>query len=106
MEQTIDLNPIPYLTWTWLKINKDSVTYDFSLSENNGTDQQIPDGVSVTSGKKVQTQLAEPENSIGKEAVELITSATTGKIYTFEKGEAGDDTKPLIIRINIESEKK
>ena len=103
MEQTIDLNPIPYLTWTWLKINKDSVTYDFSLSENNGTDQQIPDGVSVTSGKKVQTQLAEPENSIGKEAVELINSATTGKIYTFEKGEAGDDTKPLIIRINIDS---
>ena len=103
MEQTIDLNPIPYLTWTWLKINKDSVTYDFSFTENNGTDQQIPDGVSVTSGKKVQTQLAEPENSIGKEVVELITGATTGKIYTFEKGEAGDDTKPLIIRINIDS---
>ncbi|MBO4629616.1 MAG: SufD family Fe-S cluster assembly protein [Treponema sp.] len=103
MEQTIDINPIPYLTWTWLKINKDPVTYDFSLSENNGTDQQIPDGVSVTSGKKVQTQLAEPENSIGKEAVELITGATTGKIYTFEKGEAGDDTKPLIIRINVDS---
>ena len=103
MEQTIDLNPIPYLTWTWLKINKDSVTYDFSFTENNGTDQQIPDGVSVTSGKKVQTQLAEPENSIGKEAVELITGATTGKIYTFEKGEAGDDTKPLIIRINVDS---
>ena len=103
MEQTIDLNPIPYLTWTWLKINKDSVTYDFSLSENNGTDQQIPDGVSVSSGKKVETQLAEPENSIGKEAVELITGATTGKIYIFEKGEAGDDTKPLIIRINVDS---
>ena len=103
MEKTIDINPIPYLTWTWLKINKDSVTYDFSLSENNGTAQQIPDGVSVTSGKKVQTQLAEPENSIGKEAVELITSATTGKIYTFEKSEAGDDTKPLIIRINVDS---
>ena len=103
MTKQIEINPIPYLTWTWLKINKDSVTYDFSLSENNGTDQQIPDGVSVTSGKKVQTQLAEPENSIGKEAVELITSATTGKIYTFEKGEAGDDTKPLIIRINVDS---
>ena len=103
MEQTIDLNPIPYLTWSWLKINKDSVTYDFSLTENNGTDQQIPDGVSVSSGKKVQTQLPEPENSIGKEAVELITGSTTGKIYTFEKGEAGDDTKPLIIRINVDS---
>ena len=103
MEQTIDLNPIPYLTWSWLKINKDSVTCDFSLTENNGTDQQIPDGVSVSSGKKVQTQLPEPENSIGKEADELITSATTGKIYTFEKGKAGDDTKPLIIRINVDS---
>ncbi|MBR5646989.1 MAG: SufD family Fe-S cluster assembly protein [Treponema sp.] len=103
MEKTIEVNPIPCLTWTWLKINKDSVTYDFSLAENNGTDQQIPDGVSVTSGKNIQTQLDEPENSIGKEAVELITSATTGKIYTFEKGEAGDDTKPLIIRINVDS---
>ena len=103
MEKQIDINPIPYLTWTWLKINKDSVTYDFSLEENNGTDQQIPDGVSVTSGKKVETRLHEPENSIGKEAVELITDATTGKIYTFEKGEAGDDTKPLIIRINVDS---
>ena len=103
MEQTIDLNPIPYLTWSWLKINKDSVTYDFSLTENNGTEQQIPDGVSVSSGKKVQTQLQEPENSIGKEADEIITSATTGKIYTFQKGEAGDNTKPLIIRINVDS---
>ena len=32
----IDINPIPYLTWTWLKINKDSVAYDFSLTENPG----------------------------------------------------------------------
>ena len=103
MEQTIDINPIPYLTWTWLKINKDSVTYDFSLTENNGTDQQIPYGVSVTSGKKVETKLPEPENSIGKEAAHLITDATDGKIYTFEKGKAGDDTKPLVIRINVDS---
>ena len=103
MEQTIDINPIPYLTWTWLKINKDSVTYDFSFTENNGTDQQIPDRVSVSSGKKIETQLPEPENSIGKEASDLIAGATSGKIYTFEKGESGGDTKPLIIRINIES---
>ena len=103
MEQTIDINPIPYLTWSWLKINKDSVTYDFSLTENNGTDQQLPDGVSVSSGKKVQTQLPEPENSIGKEATQLITDATTGKIYIFEKSKTGSDTKPLIIRINIDS---
>ena len=40
MEQTIDINPIPYLTWNWLKINKDSATYDFALAENNGTEVQ------------------------------------------------------------------
>ena len=102
MEQKIDVNPIPYLTWTWLKINKDTVTYDFSLEENNGTETQIPDGVSISSGKKVTTGLSEPEASIGKEAADLITSATTGKIYTIEKGEAGDNTKPLIIRINAD----
>ena len=102
MEQKLEINPIPYLTWTWLKINKDTVTYDFSLEENNGTEAQIPDGVSISSGKKVTTELSEPDTSIGKEAADLITSAATGKIYTFEKGEAGDDTKPLIIRINTD----
>ena len=101
MQSTIDINPIPYLTWTWLKINKDTVTYDFSLTENNGTETQIPDGVSVTSGKKVETELHEPETSIGEEATKLITDAAkSGKIYTFEKSKK--DTKPLIIRINAD----
>ena len=102
MQSTINLNPIPYLTWTWLKINNDTVTYDFTLEENSGTETQIPDGVSIASGKSVTTELTEPESSIGKEASDLITSAATAKIYTFEKGEAGDDTKPLIIRINTD----
>ena len=96
MEQTIDVNPIPYLTWTWLKINKDSGTFDFSVSENSGEDVQIPEGVLVSNGKTVKTELPEPENSIGKDAAELITNAAQGKIYTFEK----DCEQPLIIRIN------
>ena len=62
----IDINPIPYLTWTWLKINKDSVSYDFSLAENQGNETQLPSGITVSSGKTVSTQLAEPEFSIGK----------------------------------------
>ena len=99
MEQTIDVNPIPYLTWTWLKINKDSGTFDFSVSENTGTDVQIPEGVLVSNGKTVKTELPEPENSIGKDAAELITNAAKGKIYTFEK----DCEQPLIIRINAAS---
>ena len=98
MEQTIDINPIPYLTWTWLKINKDSVSYDFALAENNGTETQLPEGISISRGKKVTTELSEPESSIGKEATNLISSAATGKIYTFEKS---SDT-PLIIRINAD----
>ncbi|MBP5520743.1 MAG: SufD family Fe-S cluster assembly protein [Treponema sp.] len=104
MEQTIDINPIPYLTWTWLKINKDTVTYDFSLSENNGNLIQVPDGISITSGKTIKTELPQPESSIGQEAAKLISDAATeGKIYTFEKSEAGDNSKPLIIRINADS---
>ena len=98
MEQTIDINPIPYLTWTWLKINKDTVSYDFALAENNGTETQLPEGVSVSTGKTINTELAEPESSIGKEASDLISSAATGKIYTFEKS----SNTPLIIRINTD----
>lgn len=99
MEQTIDVNPIPYLTWSWLKINKDSGTFDFSLCDNKGNDTQIPAGVLVSEGKTVKTELPEPENSIGKDAVEIITNAAQGKIYTFEK----DCDQPLIIRIKADS---
>ena len=101
MEKTIDINPIPYLTWTWLKINKDTVTYDFALTENSGTDVQLPSNVSVSTGKSVKTELSEPETSIGEEATKLITSAAAGKIYTFEKSK--EETKPLIIRIKADS---
>ena len=96
----IDINPIPYLTWTWLKINKDSVSYDFNLSENPGKEGQLPAGIKVSSGKSVETQLPEPKFSIGKEAAKLISDATAeGKIYTVEKS----SDQPLIIRIKLDS---
>lgn len=99
-ETTIDINPIPYLTWTWLKINKDSVAYDFSLTENKGNETQLPEGIIVTSGKSISTSLSEPEFSIGKEAAKLISAtATEGKIYTIEK----TASSPLIIRIKLDS---
>ncbi len=101
MEQKIEINPIPYLTWTWLKINNDTVTYDFSLEENNGTEEQLPSNVSVRNGKAVVTELPEPESSIGTEATQLITSSFAGKIYTFEKSK--EETKPLIIRIKADT---
>ena len=97
----IDINPIPYLTWTWLKINKDSVSYDFNMAENQGKESQLPSGITVSSGKSLSTSLAEPEFSIGEEAVKLISNAADqGKIYTIEKN--ADSTKPLIIRISVE----
>lgn len=96
----IDINPIPYLTWTWLKINKDSVSYDFNLSENPGKEDQLPAGIKVSSGKSVETQLPEPKFSIGKEAAKLISDTTAeGKIYTVEKS----SDQPLIIRIKLDS---
>ena len=99
MNDKIEVNQIPYLTWSWLKINSDSVAYDFTLTENTGKDMQIPEGVIVNSGKTVQTALEEPKYSIGEQAAKLISNAAPqGKIYTIEKS-TGD--KPLIIRINL-----
>lgn len=101
MEQQIDVNPIPYLTWTWLKLNNDKVTYDFSINQNDGEVTQLPEGVEITEGKLVKTELPEPEFSIGKEAAALICDASKGKIYTFTK--TNENFKPLIIRVNAES---
>ena len=96
----IDINPIPYLTWTWLKINKDSVSYDFNLSEKQGIDVQLPEGIKVSSGKSIETQLSEPKFSIGDQAAKLISdTASEGKIYTIEKSA----DQPLIIRIKLDS---
>ena len=97
--ENMNINPIPYLTWSWRKINSDPVSYDFTLTENTGKDIQIPEGVLVSSGKTVKTQLEEPKFSIGEQAASLIADAAPqGKIYTIEKS-TGD--KPLIIRINL-----
>lgn len=100
MENTIDINPIPYLTWTWLKINKDTVSYDFALTENNGTETKLPEGISASNGKSISTKLSEPEFSIGEQAENLISNAASkGKIYTIEKS----PVEPLIIRIKLDS---
>ena len=96
----IDINPIPYLTWTWLKINKDSVSYDFNLSENQGCEVQLAEGIKVSTGKTVTTQLPEPQFSIGDQAAKLISDAAPeGKIYTIEKSAE----QPLIIRIKLDT---
>ena len=101
MNDKTDINPIPYLTWSWLKINSDSVAYDFTLTENTGKDVQIPDGVLVSNGKTVKTSLEEPKYSIGEQAANLISDAAPqGKIYTIEKS-TGD--KPFIIRIAVDA---
>ena len=103
MNDTIDVNPIPYLTWTWMKINKDSISYDFTLAENKGKEIQLPDGVTVSSGKTVKTELPEPETAIGKEAEKLISDcAKEGRIYTFEPAKDAVESKPLIIRISAD----
>ena len=100
----IDINPIPYLTWNWMKINKDSVDYDFSLTENLGKELQLPAGLTVSSGKTVKTELAEPQSAIGEQATKFISDcAKEGKIYTFEACKDADSKKPLIIRISADS---
>lgn len=104
MEDKLDLNPIPYLTWTWLKINKDSTEVPVFTNENTGTETQIPADVTVSKGKSINTKLPEPQNSIGTQAADLITkNAAEGKIYTFENSKAADNTKPLIIRISADN---
>ena len=96
MEEQLDLNPITYLTWNWMKINKDSIPVNVSFSENSGKEVHIPQGVTVSEGKAVKTELQEPLYSIGSKASELISSnAKIGKIYTIN----GTLKKPLVIRI-------
>lgn len=103
MEEKIDINPIPYLTWNWMKINKDTVSYDFSLAEDYGKESQIPEGIEISSGKSIKTQLSEPQFSIGNAAADLISKAAAeGKIYTIKKSQATDHSKALIIRIKID----
>ena len=34
-EKTIEINKIPSLTWNWMKMNKDLLTLDFSLTSLN-----------------------------------------------------------------------
>ena len=50
----------------------------------------------------MKTALPEPEHAIGKAAADLISAAANGKIYTIKKAEAGDDSKPLVIRIKAD----
>lgn len=104
MKQSIDINPIPYLTWSWLKINGDSVSYDFNLQKNDGLELSVPDGVSVSGGKSVETKLPEPQSAIGEEAAKLIADAAgDARVYTIARAESGDSTKTLVIRINADA---
>ena len=102
-DTTIDVNPIPYLTWNWLKINKDSVGYDFALSANDGNYKTERKGIIPGNSSIVQTSLPEPEFSIGQQAKDLILQANpNATVYTIEKSDLEDSKKPLFIRINID----
>ena len=99
MEQEMQINPITYLTWHWMKINNDTISVNMNLTENKGTDVHIPEGVTVTNGKEIKTKLNEPVYSIGDEAANLIKeNARDGKIYTIK----GTLKEPLIIRLESE----
>jgi len=96
MEEKLQINPITYLTWSWMKINNDTISVNMNLSENKGRELHIPEGVTVSEGKTIQTELAEPQYSIGDAAAKLISdNAKTGKIYTIK----GSLKEPLIIRL-------
>lgn len=96
MEEKLEVNPITYLTWHWMKINNDTISVNTILSENTGKEIKVPDGVTVTAGKEIKTELSEPQYSIGDAAAKLISSnAKSGKIYTIK----GTLKEPLIIRL-------
>ncbi|MCR4899649.1 MAG: SufD family Fe-S cluster assembly protein [Treponema sp.] len=96
MIENLKLNPITYLTWSWMKINNDTITVNPSFTENNGKEIKVPEGVTVTTGKSIKTELAEPNYSIGDAAAKLISdNAKDGKIYTIK----GTLKEPLIIRL-------
>ncbi|MBR1638281.1 MAG: SufD family Fe-S cluster assembly protein [Treponema sp.] len=96
MTENLNLNPITYLTWHWMKINNDTIQVNPSFTENSGKEEKLPQGVSLTKGKAVSTELEEPQYSIGSEAASLISeNAKEGKIYTIK----GTLKEPLIIRL-------
>ena len=96
MTDNLNLNPITYLTWHWMKINNDTIQVNPSFTENSGKEEKLPQGVTLSKGKTIETELPEPQYSIGSEAASLISeSAKEGKIYTI----SGSLKEPLIIRL-------
>ena len=103
LNNTIDINPIPYLTWTWLKINKDSVSYDFSFAANDGIENTQAQNIKIQNGNPSDFPYMNDNSSIGKQARELILQANPdGKTYIIEKGNIEDISKPLFIRITAD----
>lgn len=47
MEQKLNVNAIPSLTWNWLKMNKDSVTIDAKFAKYEPEIANVPSGISI-----------------------------------------------------------
>lgn len=56
MENIFDINQVPSVTWTWLKMNKDSVTLDAKLTAKACVFEKLPVGIKLASKSEVSDQ--------------------------------------------------
>lgn len=53
MENKIDVNQVPSVTWTWLKMNKDSVTLDAKFTSKPCSFEKLPEGIKLAAKSEV-----------------------------------------------------
>ena len=110
MENTLEINKIPSLTWNWMKMNKDLVTIDFSLDsyipeistacEETSEDLTTKKGFTVFNPDKTDSslyseakKLVEERRANFKDEIHTAAGEGIGKIIS-------DNTKPVIITAN------
>lgn len=66
--KTFIVNPIPpkAYTWSWLKINNDTVTIDFEIDKVLLEAKNLPKEIKVTDEDKIETSLPQPSTGSGK----------------------------------------
>jgi len=95
--KTYIVNPIPpkAVTWSWLKLNNDTVTIDFSIDKTYLEAKDLPKGVSIKKESSFESSLPAPHTSSGKIWEELFPE--NDQIITID----GQFEKPLMFTMNL-----
>lgn len=95
--KTYIVNPIPpkAYTWSWLKINNDSVTIDFDIDKTYLTAKDLPKGVTIKNQKEIETKLEKPNTGSGKIWDELFSE--NDQVITID----GEIESPVMFSLNV-----